>query len=409
MGTVNKIVNVADPTNPQDVATKAYVDTNAGSSKYFKDAVRVATVGTNITLAGSAPNTLDGVTLAANDRILVKDQTTASQNGIYVVTTLGTGANGTWSRSSDADTSAEVVSGFQVFVSEGTVHADSVWSLTTNAPVTLDTTSLVFQSYYNENNNTVLGRGALAILGAGTSNTAVGKGAGDTITTGTNNTCIGHDADVNSATASNRIVIGQGASGTTDNFVQLGNSSVTAGAIGPTGIMLQGKRMTPVMASAMKPSTTSGASAVTWAETATNKVMLGYIEFADAVTSYAHFSIPMPKSWNESTMTFQFGWYSPTATGNVVWGVQAVAVSDDDLLDAAWGTEQTVTDGVTVANDMLISAETPALTAGGTPVENDHVFFRVYRKGADASDTAAGVVRLLWVRAFFTYNAGNDA
>lgn len=176
-----------------------------------------------------------------------------------------------------------------------------------------------------------------------------------------------------------------------------------------TAVMLTGKHTIPVMAAAMKPSTTSGASALAWAETTTNDIMLGYIEFADAATSYAHFSIPMPKAWNEGTITVQFGWYSPTVTGDVVWGVQGVAISDDDPLDATWGTEQTVTDGVTATGDMLISAETSALTIGGTPAASDHVYFRVYRKGADASDTAAGVARLLWVRLFLTYDTGNDA
>jgi hypothetical protein len=104
---------------------------------------RVATIA-NITLSGSAPNTLDGATLAANDRILVKDQSTASQNGIYIVTTLGTGADGTWTRATDADGAGELLSGMLVTVSEGTVNGKSVWMLTTPNPITIGTTSLTF-------------------------------------------------------------------------------------------------------------------------------------------------------------------------------------------------------------------------------------------------------------------------
>jgi type IV secretory pathway protease TraF len=107
---------------------------------------RVATTTTNITtLAGGAPNTLDGITLASGDRILVKNQTTASQNGIYTVTTLGTGANGTWTRATDADALGELVAGTMVNVSEGTVNADSVWTLTTDGAITPGTTALTFR------------------------------------------------------------------------------------------------------------------------------------------------------------------------------------------------------------------------------------------------------------------------
>jgi hypothetical protein len=141
-----KITSLLDPTGAQDAATKAYVDATAAGIDW-KASVRAATTANITTLAGGAPNTLDGVTLAANDRILVKDQTTGSQNGIYTVTTLGTGANGTWTRASDADTSAEVTSGIATFVEEGTVNADTGWTLTTNNPITLGTTSLVFTQF----------------------------------------------------------------------------------------------------------------------------------------------------------------------------------------------------------------------------------------------------------------------
>lgn len=141
-----KITSLLDPTGAQDAATKAYVDATAAGIDW-KASVRAATTANITTLAGGAPNTLDGVTLAANDRILVKDQTTGSQNGIYTVTTLGTGANGTWTRATDADVSAEMTSGVAVFVEEGTVNADTGWVLTTNNPITLGTTALVFTQF----------------------------------------------------------------------------------------------------------------------------------------------------------------------------------------------------------------------------------------------------------------------
>ncbi|MCX7349343.1 MAG: hypothetical protein NTZ54_07380 [Alphaproteobacteria bacterium] len=132
-----KIGNLADPTAAQDAATKAYVDaTRQGLD--VKDSVRAATTA-NITL--SATQTVDGVALVTGDRVLVKDQSTASANGIYLV------AAGAWTRATDADNSAKVTPGLFTFVEEGTANADSGWVLTTNAPVTLGTTSLAFTQF----------------------------------------------------------------------------------------------------------------------------------------------------------------------------------------------------------------------------------------------------------------------
>lgn len=132
-----KITNLADPTSDQDAATKAYVDA-ARSGLDVKQSVRAATTA-NITLSGT--QTIDGVVLIAGDRVLVKDQSTASQNGIYVVSA------GSWSRATDADSNAEVTAGMFTFVAEGTTNADSGWVLTTNDTITLGTTSLSFAQF----------------------------------------------------------------------------------------------------------------------------------------------------------------------------------------------------------------------------------------------------------------------
>jgi hypothetical protein len=132
-----KITNLATPTADADAATKAYVDaTKQGLD--VKDSVRVATTA-NITL--SATQTIDGVAVIAGNRVLVKNQSTASQNGIYVV------AAGAWSRSTDADTSAKVTAGMFTFAAEGTVNADTGWVLTTNDVITLNTTPLTFTQF----------------------------------------------------------------------------------------------------------------------------------------------------------------------------------------------------------------------------------------------------------------------
>lgn len=102
----------------------------------FKNSVRVATTA-NIALSGT--QTIDGIAVIVGDRVLVKNQTTGSQNGIYLV------ASGAWVRSVDADTSIEVTPGLLVSVEQGTAGGGDIWQLMTVAPITLGTTALVFE------------------------------------------------------------------------------------------------------------------------------------------------------------------------------------------------------------------------------------------------------------------------
>lgn len=132
-----KITGLADPTNAQDAATKAYVDA-AQLGLDVKPSVKVATTA-DITLSGT--QTIDGISLSAGDRVLVKNQSTGSQNGLYTV------ASGSWVRTTDADTSAEVTPGLFVFVEQGTSNADSGWVLTTDGTITLGTTALTFVQF----------------------------------------------------------------------------------------------------------------------------------------------------------------------------------------------------------------------------------------------------------------------
>ena len=129
-----KITGLADPTAAQDAATKGYVDAAVNGTDW-KQSVRAATTA-NITLSGL--QTIDGISIAANDRVLVKNQTTATENGLYVA------ASGAWLRTADADANSEVTAGLTVMVEEGTTQADSQWRLTTDGAITLGTTALTF-------------------------------------------------------------------------------------------------------------------------------------------------------------------------------------------------------------------------------------------------------------------------
>ena len=132
-----KITSLATPTSSADAATKAYVD-GVAEGLDIKASCRLATTA-NHGLSGLA--NIDGLTPLGEDRILVKNQTTESENGIYVA------ASGSWTRANDAAQSGEITPGTFVFVEQGTAHADSGWVVTTDGTITIGTTGIVWTQF----------------------------------------------------------------------------------------------------------------------------------------------------------------------------------------------------------------------------------------------------------------------
>ena len=172
-----------------------------------------------------------------------------------------------------------------------------------------------------------------------------------------------------------------------------------------------GRMMIPVMAGSMQPSASGGSGVLTNVATSANQPDVLTLNFNQTTQQHAQFSIPFPKRWNRGTITARFRWSHASTTTNFgcVWGIQAVAVGDDEAINQAYGTAVEVTDTGGTADRLYVSSETSAMTVAGTPADGDTVFFRVYRKAADAADTLAIVARLHGVDLFVTTDAENDA
>ncbi len=170
-----------------------------------------------------------------------------------------------------------------------------------------------------------------------------------------------------------------------------------------------GKHAVWIPAGSMTARTTNGAASGT-IETTANKVMVRTLDFDAATAEHAQFQIQMPKGWNEGAVSAVFVWSHATTSVNfgVRWAIRAVALSDNDDIDVAFGTPVPVTDTGGSASRLYRSPETSALTMSGSPAENDFVVFEVYRDSTHGEDTLAIDARLHGVAVLYTTNANTD-
>jgi hypothetical protein len=150
-----KLTSLGTPTADTDAANKGYVDSVAQGLDTKASVVAATTTDGILATAFADTQVVDGVTLATGNRILIKNQSTPTENGIYVVA-----ASGAPARSTDMDDGTEFPSAY-VFVEEGTVNADTGWVCTNNAPVTLGSTNIVWAQFsgagtYTANNGVLL-------------------------------------------------------------------------------------------------------------------------------------------------------------------------------------------------------------------------------------------------------------
>lgn len=151
-------------------------------------------------------------------------------------------------------------------------------------------------------------------------------------------------------------------------------------------------------AASWKPTSTGGCADVTTVEAATNDIDYQVLDFDPDTDEKAFVNFVMPDSWDGGTITARFIWTAASSSGDVVWGVQGRAFANDDAIDQALGTAQTVTDTLTATEDVCISGATSAMAFAGTPAGGQMVHLRVYRDADAGGDTLAADARLIAVQ-----------
>lgn len=144
-----------------------------------------------------------------------------------------------------------------------------------------------------------------------------------------------------------------------------------------------------------RPSTTGGCADPTKVEFVTNDIDLFVADFDADADEFIQWSFKMPPDWDASTITFHAVWTAASSSGDTIWGLQGRSYADDDAIDQAWGSAQTVTDTLTATGDICVTPESSAITFAGTPAAGEFVVLRGYRDADVGGDTLAADARLI--------------
>ena len=215
--------------------------------------------------------------------------------------------------------------------------------------------------------------------------------------------------NTNNGTNAGNITLADGANGDitiTPDGTGVAKAVDAADATG--AIKIAGLETIFVPAQAMFGTTTNGADAQAVETTATRPEMK-VLDFDPSTIEYAQFSIAMPKSWNEGTLTFQAFWSpSNTDTGAALIGLQGISVANDATSDVAFPTAVDVTDnGTGTIEDVLVSPVSAAVTVTSAAADT-YTYFQVSRNATSGSDSFTGDVRLLGIKLFYTTDEAND-
>ena len=171
-----------------------------------------------------------------------------------------------------------------------------------------------------------------------------------------------------------------------------------------------GKQTIWIPANAMTATASNGCAAIAAVETTSGRPDMYVLDFDNSSDEHAQFTVAFPKSWNLLTVSFQVFWSGLAATTGVTWSLQGVAMNDNETIDVAYGTAITVDDDAQSAvEELLVSAESSAVTIAGSPADDDLCYFRIFRDVSDGNDDMAGDARLHGVKIFYTTDSKNDA